>query len=279
MKKIFTLAVMLVSVLMLAACWPAEVSVTTDFNADGSGTRTFVIDIMDDTLSTEPIQNPDDPDGVEEKGAVLNDKHVEGGIIAIQTWLEENAPEFMTVHPAKVEGYHRIFTMSFDFSSFNDFLEKYELLVNLSPTITWDSFDADELPQFTSEGFFEKKLTYKESKVLLEASMDWAVDGIYNDIYNEADLAGFVTKADISVLASVTVNLGGATYEELRHFDPNRDDGTEGDKGVVVFVESESFEVEGKAMDGLMIGLTVGGGLVLLLAIAGTVFFLMKKRA
>lgn len=278
MKKILTLAVMLVTVLLLAACWPAEVGVTTEFNANGSGTRTFVVDIMDDTLSTTPIGNPDDPEGVEEKGAVINDKHIDGGLIAIQTWLEENAPDFITVHPARVEGYHRYFTFSYDFSSFKDFLEKYETLVNLSPTISWDDFEDSEKPQFTAEGFFEKKLTFKESKVLLEASLDWAVDGIFNDIYNEQDLAGFVTKADISVIANVVIQLGDGEFKEERHYDANRDDGTDGDKGVIVFVESEEFEVDGKSMDMLTLGLTIGGAVLALLAIAGGVFFFMKKR-
>ena len=139
---------------------------------------------MDDTLSTTPITNPDDPAGTEGKGAVLNDKHIDGGVIAIQTWLEENAPDFITVHDAKVEGYHRIFTMSYEFKDFDDFLTKYQTLVNLSPTLSWDDFDASELPTLVVSGGFTKTLTFKESKAIVDASLDWAIDGIWNSIYN-----------------------------------------------------------------------------------------------
>lgn len=243
MKKLLALIVLLAFAFVLNACWPGEITVETSFNADGSGTRYIILDVMDDTLSTTPITNPDDPAGTEGKGAVLNDKHIDGGVIAIQTWLDENAPDFITVHDAKVEGFHRIFTMSFDFDSFDDFLDKYEQLVNLSPTLSWDDFEANELPTLEVSGGFTKTLTFKESKVLVDAMLDWAIDGIYNSIYNEADLAGFVTKADISVLANYSVTINEGKVEELREYDATAVDGDF--TGKVIFVESEDFEVTG----------------------------------
>ncbi len=263
MKKFGLLVLMAIFALALTACWPAEVGVVTHFNADGSGTRVITVDIMDDTLSATPIINPDDPDQTEGKGAVLNDKHVTGGIIAIQTWLDENAPSFITVEEATVDGYHRYFTMSYEFSDFDDFLAKYEQLVNLSPNLSWDDFDDAEKPMLEVTGGYTKTLVFSESKAIVEASLDWAVDGIWNDIYDEADLAGYVTKADISVFANYEVTIGEENYQELQYYDPTAPDG-DTNVGKMIYVTSESFEVTGTYPNtGLLIGTIVGGAAVI----------------
>ena len=271
MKKLFVLVVLLAFAFALNACWPGEITVNTTFNADGSGTRYIILDVMDDTLSTTPITNPDDPEGTEGKGAVLNDKHIDGGVIAIQTWLEENAPDFITVHEAEVDGYHRIFTMSFDFDDFDDFLDKAEQLVNLSPNLSWDDFDADELPQLEVSGGFNKTLTFTESKAIVDAMLDWAIDGIFNSIYNEADLAGFVGKADISVLANYSVTINENKVEELRHYDATAADGDF--TGKVIFVESENFEVTGSFFNVTLLIIVILG--VAAVGVGG--FFAFKK--
>jgi hypothetical protein len=276
MRRIVSLLVLALFVFALSACWPGEIEVSTTFNADGSGTRYIILDVMDDTLSATAITNPDDPAGTEGKGAVLNDKHITGGVIAIQTWLEENAPDFITVHAAKVEGFHRIFTMSFDFDNFDDFLDKYEQLVNLSPNMSWDDFDEDEYPTLVVTGGFTKTLTFKESKAIVQASLDWAIDGIFNSIYDAADLAGFVGKADISVLANYTVTINEGKYEELRFYDPAAVDGT--GTGKVIFVVSEDFTATGQFVNtGLIVGLVLG---VVAVAAGGAFVFLkLKKKA
>lgn len=273
MKKLLVLVVMAVFALTLTACWPGEIGVTTEFNADGSGTRTIVLEVMDDTLSDVAITNPDDPDGDEGKGAVLNDKHIDGGVIAIQTWLEDNAPAFITVEDAMVDGYVRTFTMSYAFDDFDDFLDKYEQLVNLSPNMSWDDFDDSEKPTLDITGGFKKTLTFKESKTILEASFDWAIDGIWNDIYDEADLAGYVTKADISVLAGYNVTIGDDELEEIRYYDPEAEDGDF--TGKVIFVESDSFALTGEYTNtGLIVGLIVAAVAV----IGGAVFLVLKLK-
>lgn len=275
MRRIVSLLVLALFVFALSACWPGEIEVSTTFNADGSGTRYIILDVMDDTLSATPITNPDDPAGTEGKGAVINNQHITGGLIAIQTWLEENAPDFITVHAAKVEGYHRIFTMSFDFKNFDDFLDKYEQLVNLSPNMSWDDFDEDEYPTLEITGGFKKTLTFKESKAIVQASLDWAIDGIYNSIYDAANLAGFVGKADISVLANYKVTINEGSFEELRFYDPTAADGA--GTGKVIFVVSENFTATGEFVNtGLIVGLVVG-----VVAVAGAgafVFLKLKKR-
>jgi hypothetical protein len=271
MKKLFALIVLLAFAFVLNACWPGEITVETTFNIDGSGTRYIILDVMDDTLSTTPITNPDDPAGTEGKGAVLNDKHIDGGVIAIQTWLEENAPDFITVHDAKVEGYHRIFTMSYEFKDFDDFLTKYQTLVNLSPTLSWDDFDASELPTLVVSGGFTKTLTFKESKAIVDASLDWAIDGIWNSIYDEADLAGFVTKNDISVLANYSVTINEGKVEELRFYNPTAADGA--GTGKVIFVESDSFEVSGSFFNVTLLIIVILG--VAAVGVGG--FFVFKK--
>lgn len=273
MKKLLVLVVMAVFALTLTACWPGEIGVVTEFNANGSGTRTIILEVMDDTLSSTAIINPDDPDQDEGKGAVLNDKHIDGGVIAIQSWLEDNAPDFMTVEDAKVDGYVRTFTITYSFDDFDDFLDKYEQLINLSPNMSWSDFDEDEKPSLEISGGFTKTLTFKESRTMLEASFDWAIDGIWNDIFNEADLAGFVTKADISVLAGYTVKIGDEELEEIRYYDPEAADGDF--TGKVIFVESNNFELSGEfANTGLIVGLIIAGVAV----IGGAVFLVLKLK-
>jgi hypothetical protein len=277
MKKFVAFFALVLFVLTLSGCWAGEISVTTEFEADGSGRRIIVLDVMDDTLSTEPIINPDDPEETEGKGAVMNDKHITGGISAIQTWLEENAPDFITVEPMKTEGYHRYFTLSYTFDSFEDFLDKYKTLVDLSPNLEWSDFDESELPKFTSEGFFKKKVTFTETKAIVDASLDWAIDGIFNDIYDPADLVGYVEKANISVLANYTLIIGDQKFEELQHFDPEAADGDEY-TGKVIYVTSDSFTLEGEiAQTGVLIGV-IAGGVVLLAGAVVLVLFLLKKR-
>ena len=253
-KRILILAVFVVFGLLLSACWPAEVGVETTFtNSSGAGTRVIIIDIMDDTLSVEPIPNPEDPEATKGKGAVINDKHITGGLMAIQTWLEENAPSWMTIEPVEVDGIHRFFKLSYSFVDFDDFLAKYEELVNMSPTMSWDDFDANELPQWnvvTVDG--NKTVTYTESKVILEASLDWAVDGIWNDIYDADDLTGWVGKADIWALANYTLTIGDEVFEELRYYDEERPDGD--NFGKIVFVESEDFDLEAVFEGGVLAG-------------------------
>lgn len=274
-KRILTFVVMLALVFALTGCWPGEIGVTTVFNSDGSGTRTIVLDVMDDTLSTDPIINPDDPDQDEGKGAVINNQHITGGLLEIQTWLEDNAPDFITVEAATVDGYHRYFTMTYSWDDFDDFLAKYEALVDLSPNMDWDDFDATEKPTLTIEGLYKKTLTFTETKTIVEASLDWAIDGIWTDIYDEATLAGFVTKADISVLAGYTVEIGDEMIEELAAYDPDALEGDGVTTGVRVFVESEEFEISSVFTNtGMIIGT-----IVLAVAILGVAaFFILKAK-
>lgn len=272
MKKLLMVLVLMFSVFALTGCWPGEVGVETVFtDKDGAGTRTIILDVMDDTLSTTAIPNPDDPEGTENKGAVINSTHIEGGVAAIQTWLVANAPTFVTVEAMTTTGYHRYFTLTYSFEDFEDFLAKYEQLVDLSPTLNWADFDASEKPTWTCDG---NTCTFKETKDIVEASMDWAIDGIWTDIYLEADLAGFVTKADISVLANYTVEMGEETFEELQKFDAAAVDG-EG-TGKVVYVTSESFELTSEYPTStlLVVGIITGA----LVVIGGAVFFFLKKK-
>jgi hypothetical protein len=272
MKKLLMVLVLVFAVFALTGCWPGEVGVETVFTSkDGAGTRTIILDVMDDTLSTTAITNPDDPEGTEGKGAVINSTHIQGGVSAIQTWLEANAPTFVTVSAMKTEGYHRYFTLTYSFTDFADFLAKYEQLVNLSPTLSWSDFDATEKPTWVCEG---RTCTFKESKDIVEASLDWAIDGIWTDIYLEADLAGFVTKADISVLANYSVSMGEALFEELQRFDPTAADGA--GTGKMVYVTSSTLQLTGEfPTSPLLIGGIIAGAVVI---IGGAVFFFLKKK-
>lgn len=274
-KKLIMVFALVFSLLVLTGCWAGEIGVETNFDGrDGSGTRTFVLDVMDDTLSQTPIGNPDDPEGTEGKGAVINSTHIDGGVEAIQTWLVANAPTILTVEPMRTDGYHRYFTLTMEFEDFADFLAKYQTLVDLSPLMSWADFSAAEKPTWTCDG---GNCTFTESKALLEASLDWAIDGIWNDIYVTADLEGLVTKPDISVLANYTLTIGEEEYEELQHFDAAAVDGD--GTGAMVYVTSETFTLAGDLpMSGLVLGLIIGGALVVAGGAFVLVLLLTKKK-
>ncbi len=276
-KRISLLSLVLLAVFTMAGCWNGEILVDTTMEMDGSGERIYQLRVMDDTLSEDPILNPDDPDQNKGTGPVINDQHIEGGLPAIQTWLEENAPEFMTVHDMETEGYMRYYTLSFTFDDFDDFLDKMEQLVNLSPLMNWDDFDAEELPTFECEGAFSQTCTFTESRIIVEASLDWAIDGIWNDIYEEANLAGFVGKGDIATLADYRVELHDEMYEELAHYDPEAEYPSSDDyDGSMVYVTSEAFTLSAEATNtGLLVGVIAG----VIVVLGGIVAFVLVKKS
>ncbi len=274
MKKVLAVAVLVLSVFLLTGCWNGEIGVSTEFTSrGGAGSRTFIMDVMDDSLSTVPIINPDDPDGSEAKGAVLNDKYLDGGVEAIQTWLEANAPDFMTVEAMSTEGYHRYFTLTFSWDDFDEFLEKYAALVDLSPSMDWSDFEAAELPTWVCEG---STCTFTETADIVNASLDWAITGVWDDIYVEGDLAGFVTKDSIAVLANYTVTMGENSFSELQHYDPEAVDGA--GTGATVYVTSQSFTLAGEFPSSLVLILSIVGG-VIVIAGGVAIFMLTKKKA
>lgn len=238
-KRSFLLAVLLVLTFSLSGCWAGEVKVDTTINTDGSGSRSFVLSVYDDSLQTDPITNLDDPEGTEGKGPIINSTHVTGGVSAIQTWLEDNSPTWMTVEEMDTVGIQRIFTLTFDFEDFDQFLARYKELVDLSPTLSWSDFTAEELPTFVCEGLYSKECTFTEDTVLVNASLDWAKAGIWEDIYLEADLAGYIGKDDIGVLADYVLDLNGETITEIHAYDADAVDGD--GTGAVVNVTSDSF--------------------------------------
>ena len=276
MKRLVSLFAVFALVFVMAGCWQAEIKVDTTINGDGSGTRSFIVRVYDDSLSTDPIINPDDPDQSEGKGPVINDKHIVGGVEAIQDWLEANAPTWMTVEDMGTEGVQRIFTLTYEFEDFEDFLAKYEELVDLSPTLSWSDFDEEELPMWECEGTFKKTCNFEESAALVQASLDWAIAGIWNDIYDEADLAGYVDKDSIAVLADYVLDVNGVKVEELSEYDPEAADG-EG-FGATVYVDPESVYTA-TTETGCGAALGTGSVIVMVLASIGGLFFIKKRRA
>lgn len=239
-KTLFGLFLATLLAIVLVGCYQGEIGVETRFYGNGSGERVFILDVMDDLLSNEPIPNPDDPDGSKDFGPVLNDQHIEGGIIAIQEWLSENKPKILTLHEPEIDGYHRYFKLSFTFDSWEDFLAKYKILVDLSPSVKWDDFEDFELPQWQVEG---KKVTFTESREILMASMDWAITGIHADLYDPKDL-GDVGPNDIVTLANYRLFMGSGELLLEQRYDPEYVNPNTGNEGAVVYPSETEFMLE-----------------------------------
>ncbi len=99
------------------------------------------------------------------------------------------------------------------------------------------------------------------------------MDGIYSDLHNVQNLAGYVGKADIWTLANYRVTIGDNTYEELRHYDETRPDGEH--LGKIVFVESQLFSLSGEYRN---TGLVIAAIAVVGAIVAGIVVLLVRKR-
>lgn len=239
-KTLFEILMAIILAIVLVGCYQGEIAVETRFYGNGSGERVFILDVMDDLLHDEAIPNPDDPDGSKNFGPVLNDQHINGGIIAIQTWLSENKPNILTLHEPEVNGYHRFFKLSFKFDSWEDFLAKYKILVDLSPNVKWDDFEDYELPKWEVDG---KKVTFTESRELLMASMDWAITGIHKDIYDPKDL-GDVKANDIVSLANYRLFMGSGELKLEQKYDPEYIHPDTGNQGAVVYPSETEFTLE-----------------------------------
>ena len=279
MKRKLTFLSIMAFTLILSACWSGEIGVDTVMDKDGAGHRDFYVVVYDDTLSTEPIINPNDPDGAKGNGPVLNDQHIDGGIVAIQDWLETNSPSFLEVLPMRTEGVQRIFTVRMTFDSFEDFLRQYEQLVDLSPNLSWSDFTAAEKPTLTTvEEDGMSKVTLTESRVILEASFDWAIDGIYNSIFLEANLAGFVDKTSLSQFATYNLTLGEESLNIISEYNPTVVDSNDR-MGQVVYIDQAVFTLtsatELPAMNTLLFVL-IGAAVV---AVGGGAYLLTKKKA
>lgn len=277
-RKLAFLSIMAFT-MVLSACWSGEIGVDTVMDAEGAGHRDFYVVVYDESLSDTPIINPNDPDGAKGNGPVLNVQHIEGGIPAIQDWLEDNTPAFLEVLPMRTEGVQRIFTVRMTFDSFEDFLGQYEQLVDLSPNLSWSDFTAAEKPTLTTvEEDGLSKVTLTESNVILQASFDWAIDGIYNSIFLEASLAGFVDKTSLSQFATYNLTLGEETLNIVSEYDPAVVD-SNGRLGQIVYIDQASFTLtsstELPAMNTLLFVL-IGAAVV---AVAGGAYFFTKKKA
>ena len=279
MRKALSVLTIIAISLIRAGCWPGEIGVSTVLDVNGAGHRDYRLVVYDDSLSTEPIANPNNPEGTKALGDVFNDKHIDGGVEAIQDWLETNAPVFLEVLPMETEGVQRIFTVRMTFTSFDDFLAQYEDLVDLSPNLSWADFTDEEKPTLvTTEADGMTTVSFEESQVLLEASMDWALDGIYNSIFQEADLAGFLDKTSITEFATYDVELGTETYSIVSEYDPDVEN-SDGTLGSIQFIDVGEFAVGYSfetpfAFTPLLIGLIVAGAALLV----GGVVFIVKKK-
>lgn len=248
-KRIFAVIIALVLAFVLAGCYVGEVGVETTFNYHGGGERVYILDVMDDTLYDQPIPNPDDPDGTKEFGAIINsphfpaDKHPDyaaGGVAIIHQWLVDHAPNFITVHdPIIEETYHRVFKLSFTFENFDEFLVKYGQLVNLSPTIKWDDYADEEKPSFKVVG---GKTVFYESREMFAASIDWALQGIYADIYSDDSLG--TTPADIWKINRYHVVMGSDNLLKESYYDAEYVRPQDGKIGDTMFVDDLEFTLE-----------------------------------
>jgi len=147
-----------------------------------------------------------------------------------------------------------------------------------TPNLSWADFEENEKPTWDCEGTINKACTFKESKVIVEASLDWAIDGIFTDIYDADDLEGYVTKADIAKLANYTLIVGDTKIEDLQTFDPTAvDDEAKGYTGKVVYVQNDEWEATDEFTNTTLIVVMIGAAVVVLGVGAFAVTRFMKK--
>ncbi len=181
MKKLLTLAMALVFIAtVLTACYPAIMNAEMALDEDGSGTRTFVAEILKDG-----VPNPDDPDDAEKNvsGMFTDPGYFPTGIQAAVDYLNTIRPEALSELTVAEETDRYVVTFTMDFDSIEDFNTKMKTL----------TADFDWVEEEIVEATFEKvdagnnqtTITYTEDLSLVNIASLWMSHGLWNSPVEE----------------------------------------------------------------------------------------------
>lgn len=261
MKKIFALiATLLMVTMLLTGCWKGTVKSDMGITKNGEGQKTITVEILKDHMPK--------PDG---KGNVDdNSQFFKGGFEALNKWVKANAPAGYDVNVTDDKDKY-IYTISYSFKTIDEYNEKTKKLIgdakykelSLSPaTLT-------EEEAKNSEGKKGSKLTFKESKDVLYASVAWAIEGVFNnkELFDpDPHKTGAIGLTDIYEIKSIKVKVGDTEKE----FDLTKDENSS-----LTDVELSGFVASPVNNTPLYIG--IGAGAVVVIVVLALVIAKKKK--
>ncbi|MCM0647303.1 LPXTG cell wall anchor domain-containing protein [Clostridium swellfunianum] len=199
MKKFSFVAILMLVLLTFAGCWNGEAKSNASITSEkGKGSKTISFTILKDH-----VKKPDGNGTVED-----NSKYFPKGIGAVTTWLKSNVPAGFDITFAEKADYY-LYTLSYSFNDIADYNAKTKALAGAN----WAKYALQDATLTASEKDGGYEVTFKESGKTTEASIKWALDGIFKNSQIFDPRAGKpdaepVTEDTIFKVMSETVKVG-----------------------------------------------------------------------
>ena len=212
MKKISIVAMLMFVLLTFAGCWNGEAKSNTTITSEkGKGTKSITFTILKDH-----VKKPDGNGNVDD-----NSKYFPKGIGAVTTWVKSNVPAGFDITFAEKADYY-LYTLTYSFNDIADYNAKTKTLAG-SNFAKYGLTDATLTSTEKSDSY---DVTFKESGKTTEASIKWAMDGIYKNSQIFDPRAGKpdadpVTVETIFKVMSETVKVGGKSTTVALDKNPN----------------------------------------------------------
>ncbi len=176
MKKLISLSLSLVMLaVVLTSCYPAIINTKMDLNSDGSGTRTFIAEILKDG---QP--NPDTPSDPAKNvtGMFTDPGYFPSGMQAVVDYLNTVKPAAVSAITMedKTDRYVMTFTMSF--TSISDFNTKMKTIITPADWTTYALEDSTFVK--VDAGNNKSNITYTEDLSLVNLSTTWMSYALWN---------------------------------------------------------------------------------------------------
>ncbi|MHB1483628.1 MAG: hypothetical protein ACYCYI_03100 [Saccharofermentanales bacterium] len=176
MKKLLslTLAIGLLAIL-LTACYPAIINTKMELNADGSGKRTFIAEVLKDG-----VPNPDNPtDPAKNVSGMFTDPgYFPSGMQAAVDYLNTVRPTAVSAITMEEKTDRYVMTYTMDFESIDDFNTKMK---TLTAGLNWTT---EEIAEATfvkvDAGDNQSTITYTEDISLVNIATLWMSHALWN---------------------------------------------------------------------------------------------------
>lgn len=182
MKKLLTLAISVIALaLVLTSCYPAILNTTMEVNLDGSGTRTFVVELLKDGET-----NPDDSSDTV-AGMFTNPGYFPQGIDPAVAYLNTLRPACLSPLVATEETDRYVVTFKMEFDSIDDFNTKMH---TLTEDLDWDEEGIVEATLTSVVGDTTTSYTYTEDVLLVNIGSLWMSYALWDSPQDTTEVTG-----------------------------------------------------------------------------------------
>lgn len=165
--------------MVLASCYPAILNTTMTINLDGSGTRTFVVELLKDGEL-----NPDDNTKTV-TGMFTNPGYFPQGIQPAVDYLNTIRPVCLSELTATEETDRYVVTFTMEFDSIADFNTKMH---TLTADLDWSAEEVVDATLTAVLGETQTAYTYTEDILLVNVGSLWMSNGLWNSPQDETKI-------------------------------------------------------------------------------------------